>query len=329
MRRREFISMLSCAAAAWPLAAHAQQGGRVRRIGVFLPTAANDPESMSQITTLLQALQELGWTDHRNVRVDFRWGAGNADQYRNMAAELIGLAPDVVVALGTLIVRALQGASRTVPIVFVSVSDPVGGGMVDSLARPGGNITGFAAPEYSTSGKYLEVLKQMVPRLRRAAVTRDTGNIAGTAQFAAIQSTAAVLGMELRPFEVRDPSEIERAITGFASQPDGGLVVTASALAVIHRDLIIKLAAQSRLPAVYPYRFFVDGGGLISYGVDRVDQFRRAAGYIDRILKGEKPADLPVQAPTKYEMVINIKTAKALGLTIPEALLATADAVVQ
>jgi len=328
MKRRAFIALLR-GAAAWPLAARAQQGERMRRIGVFLPYAASDLESMSRITALLQGMQELGWTDRRNVRIEFRWGAGDARQYSKIAAELIALTPDVVVALGTLAVSALQRATRTVPIVFVQVSDPVGGGIVETLARPGGNATGFAAPEYVTSGKYLELLKEMAPQVTRAAVTRDPANVAGTAQFAAIQTAASSLGVELRPVDVRDAAEIERSITTFARQPNRGLIVTASAPAQIHRALIIPLAAQHRLPAVYPYRFFVTEGGLISYGPDTIDQFRRAAGYVDRILKGEKPADLPVQAPTKFELVINLKTAKALGLTVPDSLLARADEVIE
>jgi putative ABC transport system substrate-binding protein len=329
MRRRGFITLVGSAAIAWPLAARAQQADRMRLIGVFLPATANDPESMSEITALSQGLQELGWTDGHNARIEFRWGAGNADQYRKMASELIALAPDVVVALGTLVVGALQRETRTVPIVFVSVSDPVGGGVVESLARPGGNATGFASPEYGTSGKYLELLKEIAPRLTRVAVTRDPTNIAGTAQFAAIQMAAAPLGVELRPFDVRDAREIERAITTFAAQPDGGLIVTGSAPAQIHGDLLIKLAAEYRLPAVYPYRHFVDSGGLISYGVNLVGQFRSAASYVDRILKGEKPSNLPVQAPTKFELVINLKTAKALGLDVPATLLARADEVIE
>jgi putative tryptophan/tyrosine transport system substrate-binding protein len=327
--RRQFISALGGAVAAWPLAARAQQADRKRLIGVFLPATANDPESISEITALSQGLQELGWSDGRNVRIEFLWGAGNEDQYRKMASELIALAPDVVVALGTLVVGALQRETRTVPIVFVSVTDPVGGGVAESLARPGGNATGFASPEYGTSGKYLELLKEIAPRLTRAAVARDSGNSAGTAQFAAIQMAATSLGMELRPFDVRDASEIERAITTFAARPDGGVIVTGSAPAQIHGDLLIKLAAQYRLPAVYPYRHFVNSGGLISYGVNQVDQFRSAASYVDRILKGEKPADLPVQAPTKYELVVNLKTAKALGLTVPQSILARADEVIE
>jgi putative ABC transport system substrate-binding protein len=328
MKRRHFITLLG-GAATWPLTARAQQGDRMRRISVFLPSAADDPETLSRVTALSQGLQELGWTDGRNMRIEFRFGAGNAEQYRKIAAELIALAPDVVVANGTLIVEALQRATRTVPIVFVNVTDPVGGGLVESLARPGANTTGFTGFEYGTSGKYLELLKQIAPRLTRVAVTRDPANPAGTGQFAAIQAVAPSLGMESRPVDVRDAGEIERAIATFARQPNGGLIVTASAPAQIHRDLILKLAAQHRLPAIYPYRFYAVGGGLVSYGPDPTDQLRRAAGYVDRILKGEKPGDLPVQAPTKFELVINLKTAKALGLTVPPNLLATADEVVE
>ena len=328
IRRREFITLLG-GAAAWPLAAKAQQAGRMRRIGVLLPSAADDPESMSRVTAFLQGLQELGWTDGRNVRIDFRWGAGDAEQYGKIASDLIALAPDVVLTLGTLSVKALQRATRTVPIVFAQTTDPVGGGLVESLARPGGNVTGFAAPEFQTSGKYVEVLKEAAPQLTHIAVTRDPGNAAGTAQFAAIQTVASSLGMDTRPVDVRETSEIERVVAAAARQPNTGLIVTASAPAQIHRDLLIALAAQHRLPAIYPYRFFAADGGLISYGVDQHDDFRRAAGYVDRILKGEKPADLPVQAPTKFELVINLKTAKTLGLTLPPGLLARADDVIE
>jgi putative ABC transport system substrate-binding protein len=328
MKRRDFITLLG-GAAAWPSAARAQQGARMRRIGVFLPYAADDPETLSRITALSQGLQELGWTDGRNIRIEFRFGAGNADQYRKISADLIALAPDVVVAVGTLIVGALQRTTRTVPVVFTNVTDPVGGGLVESLARPGANITGFGAPEYGTSGKYPELLKQIAPRLTRVAVTRDPANTAGTAQFAVIQTAASSLGMEARPFDVHDAGEIERAIAAFARQPNSGLIVIPSALAQLHRDLIIRLAAQHRLPAIYPYRFYATGGGLISYGFDLTDQFRQAAGYVNRILKGEKPADLPVQAPVKYELVINLKTAKALGLEVPPNLLATATEVIE
>ena len=328
MIRREFMTLLG-GAAAWPLAARAQQAGRMRRIGVLLPSAANDPESMSRVTAFLQGLQELGWTDGRNVRIEFRWGAGDAEQYGKIASDLIALAPDVVLTLGTLSVKALQRATRTVPIVFAQTTDPVGGGLVESLARPGGNVTGFAAPEFQTSGKYVEVLKEAAPQLTHIAVTRDPGNAAGTAQFAAIQTVASSLGMDTRPVDVREISEIERVVATAARQPNTGLIVTASAPAQIHRDLLIALAAQHRLPAIYPYRFFAADGGLISYGVDQHDDFRRAAGYVDRILKGEKPADLPVQAPTKFELVINLKTAKTLGLTLPPSLLVIADEVIE
>ena len=328
IRRREFITLLS-GAAAWPLAAKAQQAGRMHRIGVLLPSAANDPESMSRVTAFLQGLQELGWTDGRNVRIEFRWGAGDAEQYGKIASDLIALAPDVVLTLGTLSVKALQRATRTVPIIFAQTTDPVGGGLVESLARPGGNVTGFAAPEFQTSGKYVEVLKEAAPQLAHLAVTRDPGNAAGTAQFAAIQTVASSLGMDTRPVDVREISEIERVVATAARQPNTGLIVTASAPAQIHRDLLIALAAQHRLPAIYPYRFFAADGGLISYGVDQHDDFRRAAGYVDRILKGEKPADLPLQAPTKFELVINLKTAKTLGLTLPPSLLVIADEVIE
>jgi putative ABC transport system substrate-binding protein len=328
MRRREFITLLG-GAAAWPLAARAQQALRMRRIEVFLPFSPGDPVSMSGVTAFAQAMQEHGWTEGRNVQMEYRWGAGDAEQYRKIAAELVALAPDVIVSLGTLAVSALQRATRTVPIVFVEITDPVGGGIVESLARPGGNVTGFADPEYVTAGKYLELLKQIAPRLTRAAVTRDPGNSAGTAQFAAIQAVASSLRVELRPFDVRDPGEIERGLSAFAREPNGGLVVTGSAPSQIHRGLIISLAARYGLPAIYPYRFYVIDGGLMSYGIDRINQFRLTAGYVDRVLKGEKPGDLPVQAPTKFETVINLKTAKALGLTVPPTMLTLADEVIE
>jgi putative ABC transport system substrate-binding protein len=329
MRRRDFITFLGGAAAAWPLAARAQQAPRMRRIGVFLPAAANDPESMSDVTAFVQALQELGWTEGRNIRMEFRWGAGDTEQYNKIAAELVALAPDILVSLGTLPVKALQRATRTVPIVFVQITDPVGGGIVQSLARPGGNVTGFAAPEYVTAGKYLELLRDIAPRLTRAAVTRDPDNIAGTAQFAAIQTVASSLRVDLRPFDAHDPGEIEQVLSAFAREPNGGLVVTANAPAQINRRLLISLAARHRLPAIYPYRFYVADGGLMSYGVDRIDPFRLAAGYVDRVLRGEKPADLPVQAPTKFETVINLKTAKELGLVVPPTMLTLADEVIE
>ena len=328
MRRREFILALGGAAVAWPLAARAQPE-RMRRIGVLMNLAADDPESSARLTAFLQGLQQLGWTDGRNVRIDTRWAAGDADRYRKSATELVALMPDVILATGTSAVAPLQQATRTVPIVFVQVIDPVGAGLVASLARPGGNATGFTLFEYGMSGKWLELLKEIAPRVTRAAVLRDPASAPGIGQFAAIQAVAPSLGVELSPVDVRDAGEIERAVTAFARSPNGGLIVTASPSAAVHRELIITLAARHKLPAVYPFRYFVTGGGLISYGPDIVDQYRRAAGYVDRILKGEKPADLPVQAPTKYELVINLKTAKALGLTVPPTLLARADEVIE
>jgi ABC-type uncharacterized transport system substrate-binding protein len=329
MRRREFITLLGGAAAAWPLAARAQQVDRVRRIGVLMAMSADDPESQSRLAAFAQGLQQLGWTIGQNVRVDYRWSGGNADNMRKYAAELVALAPDVVLAHSSAAVAPLLQATRTVPIVFTTVADPVGGGYVDSLARPGGNATGFLVWEYSIAGKWLELLKEIAPGVTRVAVLRESGIAAGPAQFGAIQAVAPSLGMGLRPVDVRDAGEIERAITAFAQSSNSGLVVTGSPGAVFHRELIIALVARHRLPAVYNVRLWVAGGGLISYGPDIVDQFRRAAGYVDRILKGEKPADLPVQAPTKYELVINLKTAKALGIEIPPTLLARADEVIE
>jgi ABC-type uncharacterized transport system substrate-binding protein len=325
--RRDFITLMGGAAAAWPLAARAQQPEQMRRIGVATGTAADDPDGQARLRGFLQGLKQSGWTEGRNVRIDARWGAGDADLYRN-AAELIALAPDVILASGDSTVGPLLRATRTVPIVFAQVADPVGGGFVDSLARPGGNATGFMNFEYSLGGKWLELLKEITPGLTRAAVLRDPVLPSGTGQFAAIQAVAPSLRMEVSPVNVRDASEIERAITAFARSP-GGLILTGSALAVVHRDLIITLAAHHKLPAVYYRRLYVTDGGLISYGPDIVDQFRLAAGYVDRILKGENPADLPVQAPTKYELVINLKTAKALGLEMPATVLARADEVIE
>jgi putative tryptophan/tyrosine transport system substrate-binding protein len=329
MRRREFISLLGSAAAAWPLAALAQQTERVRRIGVLLNVAADDPESLTRVTAFAQGLQELGWIDGRNVRIDYRWGGADVGRIRKYAAELLTLAPDVIVSSGTPAVAALEQATSTVPIVFVQVPDPVGSGHVESLARPGGNATGFATFEYGFGGKWLELLKEISPHVTRAAVLRDVALAAGSGQFGAIQSVAPSLGMELSPVGVRDASEIERAVTAFARGSNGGLIVTGSSLALVHRDLIVSLAARYKLPAVYPYRYFATGGGLISYGPNAVDPSRRSAGYVDRILKGEKPADLPVQAPTKYELVINLKTAQALGLAMPPAVLSRADEVIE
>jgi putative ABC transport system substrate-binding protein len=328
MRRRQFITLRG-GTAVWPFAARAQEVGRARRIGVFFPGAARDPEYQARNAAFLQGLGELGWTDGRNVRIDTRWGTGDADGIRRHAVELAALAPDVILAAGGAVTGPLLQATRTVPIVFVIVPDPVGAGFVDSLARPGGNATGFINFEYSISAKWLELLKQIAPRVTRVAVLRDPAIPQGIGQFGAIQSVAPSLGVEISPVNVRDAGEIERAIAAFARSSNGGLIVTGSALAVVHRDLIITLAARHKLSAVYFQRFFVTTGGLISYGPDYLDQFRRAAGYVDRILKGEKPADLPVQAPTKYELVINLKTAKALGLTMPTTLLATADEVIE
>jgi putative ABC transport system substrate-binding protein len=328
MQRREFIALLGGAAASWPVAGRAQPPDAMRSIGVFAGIK-NDAEGQARVAAFLQGLQQLGWTDGRNMRIDYRWGEGDADTIRKHAAELAALAPDVILAAGGAVVGPLLQATRTVPVVFVIVPDPVGGGFVDSLARPGGNATGFISFEYSISAKWLELLKEIAPGLRRAAVLRDPAISTGPGQFGAIQSMAPSLGVEVSPVNVRDAGEIERAVTAFARSANGGLIVTGSALAVVHRDLIIALAARHKLPAVYYERNFVAGGGLISYGPDYLDEFRRAAGYVDRILKGEKPADLPVQAPTKYKLVINLKAAKALALTMPPTLLATADEVIE
>jgi putative ABC transport system substrate-binding protein len=330
LRRREFISLLGSAAAAWPLAARAEQPGGMRRIGALMASAADDSENQARMAAFLQGLAQLGWTDGRNVRIDARWATTNADDLRRHAAELAALAPDVLVAAtGTATLAPLLQATRTVPIVFVTVIDPVGAGFVASLARPGGNATGFTMLEYGLSGKWLELLKEIAPRMTRAAVLRDPAIASGIGQFGAVQAVAPSLGVELTPVDVRDAPEIERAVTSFARSSNGGLIVTPSPLATRHRDLIITLAARHRLPAVYAWRYYVTDGGLISYGADPIDHYRRAAGYVDRILRGEKPADLPVQAPTKYELVINLKTAKTLGLEVPPTLLARADEVIE
>jgi putative ABC transport system substrate-binding protein len=328
VKRREFITLLG-GAAGWPLAARAQQGERMRRIGVLFGLAADDPESQARHTAFVQGLQELGWTDGRNIRVDTRWGAGDGDRIRKYVTELVALAPDAILATGTTVTGPLQRATRTVPIVFVNVSDPVGAGLVASLARPGGNITGFAALEYGFSGKWLELLKQIAPSVTRAAVVRDPALSSGSAQFGAIQAVSPFLALNVSPVDARDVAEIERALTAFAGEANGGVVVTISTTTIDHRESIIRLAARHRLPAVYPYRLFVTSGGLISYGPDSIEPYRHAAGYVDRILKGEKPADLPVQAPTKLELAINLKTAKALGLDIPASVLARADEVIE
>jgi ABC-type uncharacterized transport system substrate-binding protein len=328
MRRREFIVGIGLSSA-WPLAATAQQPEQMRRVGVLMNVAADDPEGQPAVTAFQQALQQLGWSDGRNVRIDVRWGENDVERDRKYAGELVALAPDVILASGTLSVTALQRVTRAVPIVFVRVSDPVGAGVVATLARPGGNVTGFMNFEYSLSGKWLELLKQIVPRLTHAAVLRDVTNPAGIAQFGAIRSTASSLGVDVSPISVRDAGEIERAVADFARSANGGLIVTPSAGVSLHHTLIVTLAARYKLPAVYSDRFNVVGGGLISYGPEGIDQFRPAADYVDRILKGEKPADLPVQAPTKFKLVINLKTAKALGLTIPQSVQASADEVIE
>ena len=328
MKRREFILALG-GAAAWPLAARAQQGEQVRRIGVLMNVAADDPEAPARVGAFSQGLAELGWTIGRNVRINTRWATANAAEVRRHAAELVALAPDVILASGTSAVGPLLQATRTVPIVFPNIGDPVGGGFVDSLARPGGNATGFMSYEYTLSGKSLELLKEIAPGVTRAAVIRNAAVSIGPAQFGVIQAVAPSLRVEVNPVNTRDAGEIERAIAAFAGSPNGGLIVTASASAIAHRDLIVTLAARHKLPAVYHRRVYLTNGGLMSYGPDFTDQFRRAAGYVDRILKGEKPADLPVQAPTKYELVVNLKTAKAIGLTLPPGILANADEVIE
>ncbi len=329
MKRRQFITVLGGAAATWPFVASAQQGERVRRIGVLLPGTADDPEFQARVGAFLQALALLGWTIGRNVRIDTRWATANAAEIRRHAAELVALAPDVILAHGGSTVGPLLQATRTVPIVFPVVGDPVGAGFVDSLARPGGNVTGFMLFEFSLGGKWLELLKQIAPSVTRAAVLRDAAQGSGTSLFAVIQAAAPSLRMEVNPVNMRDAAEIERAFAAFARSPNGGLIVTPSGPAFVHRDVIIALAARHKLPAIYSDRNFVAAGGLVSYGADEVDQYRRAASYVDRILKGEKPADLPVQAPTKYETVLNLKTAKALGLDVPPSVLARADEVIE
>ncbi len=330
MRRREFIALVAGAAATWPLAARAQQPDRMRRIGVIFGAVASDPNVQARLAAFLQVLQQLGWTEGRNVRIESRFGAGNADNIRKHVAELAAFTPDVILANGDVASAELLQATRTVPIVFVIVPDPVGAGLVNSLSRPGGNATGFMQFEYSLTAKWPELLKEIAPGVKRAAVLRDAASTSGIGQFAVIQYVAPSVGMEVSPIDVRDPGEIERAVTAFARSPDGGLIVTAGAAGAVHRNLIITLAARHKLPAVYSNGELVtDGGALISYASNFVDQSRRAAAYVDRILKGEKPADMPVQAPTKYELVINLKTAKALGLTVPPTLLGRADEVIE
>jgi putative ABC transport system substrate-binding protein len=328
LRRRDFMTLLG-GAVAWPLAASGQQREKMRRIVVLMNLAADDPQSPVRLAAFLQGLQESGWTDGRNTRIEYLWGANDVDRSRKYAAEVVALAPDVILASGSPAAAALQQVTRTLPIVFVSVVDPVGSGFVDSLARPGGNITGFTLFEYSIGGKWLELLKEIAPRATRVAVLRDPALASGGGQLGAIQSLAPSFGVELSPVNMRDPGVIERGITAFARSANGGLIVTGSTLGTVHRDLIVALAARHRLPAVYPQRYYLTGGGLISYGADTTDPYRRAAGYVDRILKGEQPADLPVQNPTKYELALNLKTAKAIGLDIPATVLARADEVIE
>jgi putative ABC transport system substrate-binding protein len=331
MKRREFMTLLGGLMAMSPIEGRAQPSPvGLRRIGVLAGAIRpDDPETQAEPAAFVQGLQQLGWIDGRNVRIEYRWGLGNAENIRKYAAELVALAPDVILIDGTATIGPMVKATRTVPIVFVNVADPVGAGFVDGLARPGGNVTGFLAFEYGVSGKWLELLKQVAPSVTRAAILRDPAITSGIGQFAVIESVAPSFGVDVIPVDIHDASEIERSIARFARTPNGGLILTASALAALHHDLIIRLAAQYKLPAVYTQRRYVADGGLISYGPDVVDQYRRAASYVDRILKGEKPGDLPVQAPTKYVMTINLKIAKVLGLTIPQALLATADQVIE
>jgi putative tryptophan/tyrosine transport system substrate-binding protein len=327
IRRREFITLLGGAAVAWPIMARAQQ--RARHIGILMNLAADDPEAPARIAALAQGLGEFGWNVGGNLRIDYRWGAGDAERIRKEAAELVALAPDVILCSGSPSVAALQRATDRVPIVFVQVVDPVGSGFVESLARPNGNITGFSVFEYGIGGKWLELLKEIAPRVTQAAVLRDLALASGSGQLGAIQSVAPSLGVELKPIGVDDASAIERAVAAFARSANGGLIVTGSTLTAVHRELIVTLAARHRLPAIYPFRYFVAVGGLISYGPNSIDPYRRSARYVDRILKGEKPADLPVQAPTKYEMVINLKAARAIGLEVPTTVLARADEVIE
>jgi len=327
--RRKFIAGLGGSALAWPRSARAQQPDRMRRVGVLRGTSASDPDSLSYHAAFVQGLQELGWTDGSNVHIDVRWAGGNPADARKYAAELVALAPDVILASGSTVVEPMLQATRTVPVVFAIVADPLGSGVVESLSRPGGNATGFMLFEYSLSGKWLELLKEIAPSVTRAAVLRDPTTTSGIGQFAVIQAVAPAVGVEVRPINVRDAAEIERGLAAFARVANGGLIVTVTPLASVHRDLISTLAARHKLPAIYFDRLAVVRGGLISYGADFRDQFRRAAGYVDRILKGEKPADLPVQAPTKYDLVVNLKTAKALGLTIPPSVLSRADEVIE
>jgi putative ABC transport system substrate-binding protein len=332
MRRREFVTLLGGAASVTLVrsrAAGAQQAERTRRIGVLMNSAADDPEGQARLIAFVQGLQQQGWTDSKNMRIDLRWGAGDADLFRRYAGELVALAPDVILAASGAPLPALLAATRTIPIVFAQTADPVGAGFVASLARPGGNATGFTQIDFGMSGKWLELLKEIAPDAKRAAVIRDASDPSGMGQWGAIYSLAPSLGVEVRPVNAQDANAMEQAVTAFVQSSNGGLVVTAGAPTLVHREKIVSLAARHRLPAVYPFRYHVSSGGLISYGPNTIDPYRRAAGYVDRILKGEKPADLPVQAPIKYELVVNLKTAKALGLIVPDTVLARADEVIE
>src|SRR5262249_48961287 len=328
MKRREFITLIGTSVAVRPLTTYAQQPGRMHRIGVLLPASANDSEYPTLVNAFVEGLQQLGWTEGRNIRIDIRWAGGSADTNRRFADELVALAPDVILAAGNASAGPMLQATRTIPIVFTIVPDPVGAGLVDSLGRPSINATGFTSFAYEIGGKWLELLKEIAPRVTRVAVIRDSTISAGVGQWSAIQTAAPSFGLEATPINLSSAGELERAILEFARSPNGGLIVTSSGLAISYRDLIVMQAAQQRLPAVYYSRGFVSAGGLISYGSDRIEQFRNAAGYVDRILKGEKPANLPVPAPTKYQLVVNPKTAKAMGMTVPPTLLARADEVI-
>jgi putative ABC transport system substrate-binding protein len=329
MKRRQFITFLGGATAAWSLAAKAQQAA-VRRIGVLMNLSADDPESSARLSAFVQGLQQKGWTDGLNVQIEIRWGAGNPDLFRKYAIELVALAPDVILAAAGAIVPPLLEATRTIPIVFAQTPDPVGAGYVSNLARPGGNATGFTQLGFGVSSKWLELLKLIAPRVTRVGVLRDVLNAdLGLPQFAALQAVSTYFSVELTPIGVRDAGEIERGIKEFVRGQSDGLIITASPLTAVHRDLIISLAAKHRLPAVYPFRYYVTAGGLLSYGADPIDQYRRAAGYVDRILRGEKPANLPVQAPMKYETALNLNTARTLGLDVPRSVLLRADEFVE
>jgi len=328
MRRREFITLLGGAAAAWPRAIHAQLPEPMRHIGMLTTLGSDDPEAQTRIVVFEQTLQQLGWVVGRNLKIEIRQVGSDVDRIHGYAAELVALAPDVVITIGSQLIAPLQQATRAIPIVFVNAPDPVGAGFVESMAHPGGNITGFSNFEYSMSGKWAELLKQVAPNVSRALVLRDPTSAAGIGQFAAVRSVAQSIGMELTPVDVRDNDELERRIVAFSRTGDGGMIVTAGGTGA-RRSLIVDLAARHKLPSIYPYRYYAADGGLMTYGPNPIDTIRRAAGYVDRILKGEKPADMPVQAPTKYELIVNLKTAKTLGVTIPQSLLATADEVIE